>query len=54
MEIEKLAIHGGTPIRSKGIWYGRQYIDDDDIQAVVDVLKGQYITCGPKVDEFEE
>lgn len=34
--------------------YGRQFIDDDDIQAVVDVLKGDYLTTGPKIHEFEE
>lgn len=51
---EKLALFGGKPVRDKRIWYGRQYIDDDDVQAVVDVLRSQYITCGPKVDEFEK
>jgi perosamine synthetase len=34
--------------------YGRQWITDDDIQAVVDVLRGDWITQGPKVVEFEE
>ncbi|WP_313131407.1 UDP-4-amino-4,6-dideoxy-N-acetyl-beta-L-altrosamine transaminase [Anaerocolumna sp.] len=33
--------------------YGRQYIDDDDINAVVEVLKSDYLTTGPKVTEFE-
>jgi len=33
--------------------YGRQYVDDDDIKAVVDVLKSDYLTQGPKVSEFE-
>ncbi|ROR31534.1 UDP-4-amino-4,6-dideoxy-N-acetyl-beta-L-altrosamine transaminase [Mobilisporobacter senegalensis] len=33
--------------------YGRQYIDDDDINAVVEVLKSDYLTTGPKVVEFE-
>jgi perosamine synthetase len=33
--------------------YGRQTIDDDDIQAVVDVLKSDWLTTGPKVDQFE-
>jgi len=35
------------------ISYGRQYIDEDDIQAVVKVLQGDYLTQGPAVDEFE-
>lgn len=34
--------------------YGRQWIDDDDIQAVVEVLKSDYLTTGPKIKEFEE
>ena len=33
--------------------YGRQTIEDDDIQAVVDVLKSDYLTTGPKIAEFE-
>lgn len=34
--------------------YGRQTIDEDDINAVVGVLKSDYLTTGPKVKEFEE
>ncbi len=34
--------------------YGRQKIDDDDIQAVVDVLKSDYLTTGPQIAEFEK
>lgn len=33
--------------------YGKQWIDADDIQAVVNVLKSNYLTQGPKVEEFE-
>ena len=33
--------------------YGRQSVDDDDIAAVVEVLKGDWLTQGPAVDEFE-
>ena len=33
--------------------YGRQWIDDDDIAAVVNVLKGDFLTTGPAVTEFE-
>ncbi|MCL5011097.1 MAG: UDP-4-amino-4,6-dideoxy-N-acetyl-beta-L-altrosamine transaminase [Patescibacteria group bacterium] len=33
--------------------YGKQWISDDDIAAVVEVLKSDWLTCGPKVDEFE-
>lgn len=34
--------------------YGRQWIDDDDIQAVVEVLKSPCITQGPKIEQFEQ
>jgi perosamine synthetase len=34
--------------------YGRQSIAEDDIQAVVDVLRSDWLTTGPKVGEFEE
>lgn len=34
--------------------YGRQWIDEDDINAVVEVLRGDYLTTGPKIKEFEE
>lgn len=49
----KLAINGGTPIRANKIYYGRQWIEEDDIQAVVKVLKGDYLTTGPYVDGME-
>lgn len=38
----------------KYIPYGKQCIDDEDIKAVVEVLKSDYLTTGPKVNEFEE
>jgi perosamine synthetase len=34
--------------------YGRQEIDDQDIAAVVDTLKSDYLTTGPQVDIFEK
>ncbi|HIM94101.1 MAG TPA: UDP-4-amino-4,6-dideoxy-N-acetyl-beta-L-altrosamine transaminase [Campylobacterales bacterium] len=33
--------------------YGKQLIDQDDIDAVVEVLNSDYLTTGPKVQEFE-
>lgn len=33
--------------------YGRQWIDEDDIQAVIEVLRSDWITQGPKVEKFE-
>lgn len=34
--------------------YGRQNVDEDDIQAIVDTIKSGWITQGPKIREFEE
>lgn len=34
--------------------YGRQSIDEDDINAVIETLKSDFLTTGPKVREFEE
>lgn len=53
MNMEKPAICGGMPVRETKIHYGHQYIDEADIQAVVDVLKSDYLTCGPKIGELE-
>ena len=49
-----LAACGGTPVRDKKIFYGHQYIDEADIQAVVDVMRSDYLTCGPKIGELEK
>ncbi len=51
--MERPAIAGGKPVRETKIFYGHQYIDEDDIRAVVDVLKSDYLTCGPKITELE-
>lgn len=52
--MEQLAINGGKPVFSKKIGYGHQYIDDNDIQAVVNVLKSDFLTCGPSIEEAEK
>lgn len=51
--MEKLAIFGGTPVRDKAVSYGKQCIEQDDIDAVVNTLKSDYLTCGPKIEEME-
>ena len=38
----------------KPIFYGKQHISEEDINAVVNVLKSDYLTQGPKIEEFEE
>lgn len=50
---EALAIEGGRPIRSQLLPYGRQSIDEDDVRAVVEVLRSDWLTTGPKIEEFE-
>ena len=52
--MEELAIFGGKPVRENKIFYGRQYIDQADVDAVAAVMTSDYITCGPKVKELEE
>ncbi len=51
---EVLAIDGGTPVRKTLLPYGHQSISEEDIQAVADVLRSDWLTTGPKVGEFEE
>lgn len=43
-----MEIRGERPIP-----YSRQWLDDADIQSVVDVLRSDWLTTGPKVPEFE-
>jgi perosamine synthetase len=50
---QTLAIDGGSPVREKLLPYGRQSIEEADIQAVVEVLRSDWLTTGPKVEEFE-
>ncbi|WP_422931561.1 UDP-4-amino-4,6-dideoxy-N-acetyl-beta-L-altrosamine transaminase [Singulisphaera sp. PoT] len=50
---ERLAAQGGTPVRRTLLPYGKQTVDDDDIAAVVDVLRSDWLTTGPAVEEFE-
>ncbi len=51
--MERLAINGGYPVRKEKIYYGGQWIEEDDVDAVVETLTSPFITCGPKVDEVE-
>lgn len=52
--MSKLAILGGQPVREQKIFYGHQYLDEEDIQAVVDVLRGDFLTCGPNITSLEK
>jgi perosamine synthetase len=50
---QELAVHGGAHVRQSTLPYGRQSIDEEDIAAVVEVLRSDWLTTGPKVGEFE-
>ncbi|WP_277678295.1 UDP-4-amino-4,6-dideoxy-N-acetyl-beta-L-altrosamine transaminase [Gracilibacillus dipsosauri] len=51
---EQLAIYGGKPVRDAYLPYGSQWIEDEDIQAVSNVLRSDYLTTGPIIKAFEE
>lgn len=51
--MEQLALFGGEPIRETPIYYGKQCIEQDDIDAVTDALRSPLITCGPRVERLE-
>ncbi|HEU5111311.1 MAG TPA: DegT/DnrJ/EryC1/StrS family aminotransferase [Micromonosporaceae bacterium] len=48
-----LAIDGGPPVRATALPYTRPTVDDDDVRAVVDVLRSDWLTTGPTVDKLE-
>jgi perosamine synthetase len=52
--VSRLAIEGGKPVRSTLLPYGRQSLDEEDIQAVIQVLRSDWLTTGPNVPAFEE
>ncbi|MFI3175870.1 MAG: UDP-4-amino-4,6-dideoxy-N-acetyl-beta-L-altrosamine transaminase [Eubacteriales bacterium] len=52
--MKKPAIEGGTPVRNTNLYYGHQYLDEEDYQAVQEVLESDFLTCGPKIQELEQ
>ena len=52
--MEQLAIFGGKPVREQKIFYGRQCVDETDVDAVRNVLLSDFITCGPAVKNWKE
>lgn len=52
--MDKPAIAGGRPVRDTFLPYGRQWLDEEDRQAVLDALHSDFITQGPKIGEFEQ
>ncbi|MDO4285027.1 MAG: UDP-4-amino-4,6-dideoxy-N-acetyl-beta-L-altrosamine transaminase [Eubacteriales bacterium] len=51
---EKPAAEGGVPVRESKLYYAHQSIDQSDIDAVVRVLQGDYLTCGPAITSVEK
>jgi len=53
-KVFKIDAERHAPCATRTIPYGRQWIDEDDIQAVVEVLRSDWLTTGPKVAQFEQ
>lgn len=51
--MDKPAIEGGTPVRDNFLPYGTQSLDQEEIDEVIDSLKSDWITTGPKMRLFE-
>jgi UDP-4-amino-4,6-dideoxy-N-acetyl-beta-L-altrosamine transaminase len=49
-----LAINGGKPVRNTWLAYGKQSINEADVEAVVKALKSDWLTQGPAIAEFEQ
>ena len=48
------AAAGGTPVRDSKIFYAHQSIDQSDIDAVAEVMRSDFLTCGPAIDAAEQ
>lgn len=51
---EQLAVNGGPPVRQEFLPFHRPWIDEAAIRSVAQVLESEWITRGPKTEEFEE
>jgi dTDP-4-amino-4,6-dideoxygalactose transaminase len=49
----RLAIDGGTPVRATFLPYAHQVISDEDVAAVSEALRSDWLTTGPRVPAFE-
>jgi dTDP-4-amino-4,6-dideoxygalactose transaminase len=49
----RLAIDGGTPVRETFLPYAHQVISDEDVAAVGEALRSDWLTTGPRVPAFE-
>lgn len=53
MSSRRPAIEGGRPVRSQPLPYGRHTVGEDDVHAVGQVLRGDWLTTGPAIEEYE-
>lgn len=53
-QTERLASDGGQPVRDIYLPGAQQDVDEDDIRAVVTVLRSKWLTTGPSIEGFEE
>ena len=53
MAVDIPAIEGGEPVRKETLPYATQWIERDDVDAVVEALQSGWLTGGPKIGEFE-
>jgi perosamine synthetase len=52
--MEKLALQGGQPVRKQMLHYGQQWINEADVEAVLNSLQSGFITQGPAIEKFEK
>ena len=52
--MQELAINGGSPASSRLLGYGHQDVSEEDVAAVAEVLRSDYLTCGPATTAFED
>lgn len=51
--MNELAIYGGAPVRETPLHYGKQYIDQADVDAVTKTLTSPALTGGPEIAQLE-
>src|SRR2546429_8302302 len=50
----RLAVDGGTPVRSTFLPYAHQQVSEDDVAQVAAVLRSDWLTTGPQIPVLEE
>jgi perosamine synthetase len=53
LQKKELALYGGSSVRENLLPYGKQFVDQKDVQSVIEVLQSDWLTTGPTVLEFE-